>query len=311
MKRVRTPKKISRFLLCFSRSEIEQFCRVREVDVLHITANVMGRITGSFDYDDVEFGSPVPRVFEVDEDNPYFTVIDGVLFSKDKKTLVAFPKRDEDYEYSIPDGVTCIGYEAFADQRHLTSIHIPDSVEIIESRAFLNCYALKEFILPASVKKFSYFFGFLSGMSLEQIIVSKDNDVYTSVDGVLFSKDMKMLLYYPPKKKDDFYCIPEGVESIGTWAFKDVFDLCSIKFPPTLKEIEDQAFFNCPRLAEFEGIPNDLLIRMSLTKKDARRLKLPRIDIGKRFIGSPIREKLFSMREQVRLEYQDKQDVID
>ena len=128
MKKVSTPTNIKRFLICYSPSEIEHFCKDKEVDVLHITANVESRITGSFDYNEVEFGCPIPKAFEVNEDNPYFTTIDGVLFSKDKKILVAFPKRDDDYEYTIPDGVTCIGYEAFVDQRHLTSIHIPDSV---------------------------------------------------------------------------------------------------------------------------------------------------------------------------------------
>ena len=254
MKKVSTPTNIKRFLICYSPYEIEHFCKDKEVDVLHITANVESRISGGCSSNEVEFGCPIPKAFEVDEDNPYFTTIDGVLFSKDKKILVAFPKRDDDYEYTIPDGVTCIGYEAFVDQRHLTSIHIPDSVEVIESRAFLNCYALKELTLPRSLKG-EWNYAFEHCYSLERIDISPDNEMYATIDGVLFSKDMKQLHMYPIKKKGEIYKIPEGVEIIGENAFHYVEDIQRVILPSTLEDIDGCSFLSCQNLQDVDGLP--------------------------------------------------------
>ena len=62
-----------------------------------------------------------------------------------------------------------------------------------------------------------------------------------TVDGVLFSKDMKSLIYYPPKRPGDTYTVPEGVEKICSFAFESGCELHHIQFPPTLKHIAARA----------------------------------------------------------------------
>lgn len=56
-------------------------------------------------------------------------------------------------------------------------------------------------------------------ISLKEINVDSNSKYYTSVDGVLFSKDMTTLVYYPSSKEYTEYSIPDGVTDIGELAF--------------------------------------------------------------------------------------------
>ncbi|MBR6966937.1 MAG: leucine-rich repeat protein [Ruminococcus sp.] len=92
----------------------------------------------------------------ISADNKYFTSVDGILFSKDKKKIVAYPRGKSAETYSIPDGVTCIGEYAFSDNRVLTFIEIPDTVEIIEGAAFSSCSSLERLELPQGLKSLGW-----------------------------------------------------------------------------------------------------------------------------------------------------------
>ncbi len=81
----------------------------------------------------------------VSQDNMNFSSIDGVLFNKDKTTIVAFPngkiKSSETYE--IPDSVTSIGEKAFWGCSSLTSVVIPKNVTSVGRSSFDSCINLK------------------------------------------------------------------------------------------------------------------------------------------------------------------------
>jgi hypothetical protein len=96
--------------------------------------------------------------------------------------------------------------------------------------------------IPASVKHLSFSFtpDDLFG-DLNTIVVDKDNPNFCSVDGVLFSKDMKKLVSYPALAQRDKYVIPDGVEIIGYSAFMK----CKTKeiyMSDTVEKIEENAF---------------------------------------------------------------------
>ena len=70
----------------------------------------------------------------------------------------------------------------------------------------------------------------------DRIIFSEYNDNFTVIDGVLFTKDMKKLIMYPPEKKNKIYIVPEGVEEIGEDSFYNKY-LKTLIFPAGLKWI--------------------------------------------------------------------------
>lgn len=81
---------------------------------------------------------------DVDSENPYFTSENGILFNKDKTTLVAFPV-GRSGNYSVPEGVVSIGDYAFYTCQYLTKIHLPNSVQSIGDYSFKLCSGIYNF----------------------------------------------------------------------------------------------------------------------------------------------------------------------
>ena len=94
-------------------------------------------------------GSANLTSINVVSDNPYLRSEDGVVFNTDKTTLVAFPPGRAG-AYTIPNSVITIGFNAFIQNRGLTSIVIGENVEIIGQQAFFGT-GLMSVIIPNSV----------------------------------------------------------------------------------------------------------------------------------------------------------------
>jgi len=88
--------------------------------------------------------------FRVSEENTSYCQLEGVLYSKDKTTLITCPATKTN-EYTIPKSVTSIGNYAFKGCDKLTSITIPKSVTSIGDYAFSGCDGLKSITIPNSV----------------------------------------------------------------------------------------------------------------------------------------------------------------
>ena len=92
----------------------------------------------------------------VDSSNPSFCSESGVLFNKDKTTLIYYPLGKNDSSYTIPDGVTVIEQYAFYCNSKLTSVTIPSGVTSIGEMAFRECSGLTSVIVPSSVTSIEY-----------------------------------------------------------------------------------------------------------------------------------------------------------
>ena len=117
----------------------------------------------------------------VSEENTKYSSIQGILFNKEKSTIIKYPSNKNDISnYEIPSTVEIIEKYAFQNCTSLTSVTIPDSVTNISGSAFIGCN------------------------KLERINVSENNDTYSSVDGILYNKE-----------KTEMLIVPEGNKSIG------------------------------------------------------------------------------------------------
>ena len=87
----------------------------------------------------------------VDTDNPNYSILDGVVFSKDITELIRYPLLKEDERYTVPAGVKRIKDSAFFGNKFLREIIICDGVTHIEHRAFENCKNLRIITIPPSV----------------------------------------------------------------------------------------------------------------------------------------------------------------
>ena len=86
----------------------------------------------------------------VSPENPAYCSEDGVLFNKDKTTLICYPAAKTG-DYVVPGSVTEIGLRAFYDCEGLTAITLPEGLINIGQANFTHCIGLKEVVIPNSV----------------------------------------------------------------------------------------------------------------------------------------------------------------
>ncbi len=140
-------------------------------------------------------------------DGEYFKSVDGVLYSSDMTRLVAYPPAKTDAEFTVPDGVTHIdemslGYSKFTD------LYLPDSYILNET---VPANVLNSQANNLAVALYHY-------NAIKNVFVSETSQYFTSVDGIVYSKDMKEL-WYVPTKKTETIIVPDGVETIRKGAF--------------------------------------------------------------------------------------------
>ena len=178
--------------------------------------------------------------------------------------LSSCAKKEAGLNYkAVEGGIEITGY---TDKTTVTEIAVPDEISgqpVIRIADFGICNAesLTKITIGKNVKEIDGW-ALTNNQHLKEFIVDPANENFTAVDGVLFSKDMKTLYYYPCGKGVNFdkfgralngvtYDIPEGVETIRTKAFYKCGHTDIASFPSTLKTIEEKAFFKCYYWEEF------------------------------------------------------------
>jgi hypothetical protein len=160
----------------------------------------------------------------VDEGNTSYKSVDAVLYSKDGKTLIQYPRNKSGEIYIIPTDVTEIKNRAFYFCHDLTVVNIPASVEVIGDGAFSGC------------------------RSLSAINVDEGNGAYSSADGVLYTKDGEVLIQYPCGKVNRSLEILPGITSIYRSAFYDCENLKSLIIGDSITSLGFSTFGGCSSL---------------------------------------------------------------
>ena len=152
------------------------------------------------------FGANVRKfeAFEVEEGNNNFVAIDGVLYTKDLKRLVCYPRNKKDKTYEIQEGVELLDQMSIASNMTLSTLILPDSL-IIKEQTYPQFTWENDHLLDYSLYNYN---------AIENIEVKDTNPNYKSNDGVLYTKDMKNLVYISSGRTKEVI-IPDGVETIN------------------------------------------------------------------------------------------------
>ena len=147
----------------------------------------------------------VYTAIEVLEDNPVYSSIDGTLFNKDKTKLIQYTQSAVKPNYIIPDTVIDID-NAFSGASYLESLTISKNVEIVNKATYVGDFSEKGMGRDGMYS------------TCKAVYVDDDNPYFCSVDGVLYNRDMTMLIWSPPYRQGNEFNIPETVEIIAPGA---------------------------------------------------------------------------------------------
>lgn len=154
----------------------------------------------------------------------------------------AFSGCDKITSVSVPGSVTEIGNTAFAVCNALRDCQFSEGLKKIGSDTFYKCESLKSITIPASLTDLRAQ-TFLMCINLSEINVHPGNQIFSSVDGVLFDVNKRVLISYP-MAKDGSYMIPGTVTTIASEAFYRC-KLDGITIPSSVTKINEAAFFDC------------------------------------------------------------------
>lgn len=177
------------------------------------------------------------------------------FFAKTKKTA-------EEVEYHVTEEGT-IEIVSYTDSSTRTEITVPDEIDgrpvtSIKNFSLFNTDTLQKITIGKNIREIGDW-ALTNNKSMQEFVVSPENEYFTAVDGVLFTKDKKTLVCYPTAKNINVdrygqttdtttYTVPEGTEKIANRAFYRCGYLTQVTFPASLKEIGEMSFHRCEKM---------------------------------------------------------------
>ena len=163
---------------------------------------------------------------KVHEDNENYCSVNGILYSKDMKTLICYPHWKNNPNYQIPDGITTIEDNAFFECDFIKSVYIPDTVTKIGKNAFSYCYNLSKIHLSKNITEIGEYAFF--GTQIESVDLPES---CTEIGPLAFC--------YCQKLKE--VSLP-GVDTVPESAFERCINLEKITLSKNLKIIGKRSF---------------------------------------------------------------------
>ena len=213
----------------------------------------------------------------VDENNPIYKTIDGNIYTKDGKTLIAYAVGKAEANFNVPDGVESLGFYAITETNYLVSITVPVSVTYMGGFTIETCPKFESVYYAGTIEQWknvdsTQIGGFSTIYYTVYCIdgeIAKDGTVtyyktasqgleYTlnsdgqsySVTGIGTCTDTDIVI------PDTYNGLP--VTKIGNSAFKNNKSLTSINIPNSITSISSSAFRDCTSLISVEVDENNL-----------------------------------------------------
>ncbi len=188
--------------------------------------------------------------------NTSYSSLNGVLFNKNKTTLLQYPGGKVG-SYMIPNGVTNIGESAFRQCSNLTGVTISGSVKSMGEQAFSDCSSLDTVTIPDGVTRIEKesFSGCssLKSVTIPGSVTTIGNRAFhycTSLVGVIIPDSVTGIAswaFYGCSNLSNVV-IPDSVTSIGEYAFSFCSRLSSVRLPSGTITVGDNAFYYCTGL---------------------------------------------------------------
>lgn len=137
-------------------------------------------------------------------------------------------------------------YDAEYINTSVSTLYIPESIEQVSISNVLNLekvHLMGEFMLDEQAENIK-----VSGKKFKTITVDQENSTLCSIDGVLYSKDLKCLYEYPTAKPDAHFDVPLGVVHIYDSFYNNFIE--SIYLPITVKSVDWYFMSSCPNLVK-------------------------------------------------------------
>ncbi len=141
--------------------------------------------------------------------------VNGVLYSGDKKQLLCYPAAAPARSFVLPDGTETMDPYAFNQLSRLENLDLSQNTAmrtfdpaVLKGTVSLKTIALSAYCTITDTELLSALAG------LESVTVSADSMAYTSVEGVLYNKDMSVMLHYPAGRQAGTFTLPASVQEM-------------------------------------------------------------------------------------------------
>ena len=214
-------------------------------------------------YWDAPFTDDYFEKITVDRNNKNYSSINGILYDKAKTKLLCYPSKNKQKSYKMPNSVKKIGYGSSMNNSKFQTITLSNNLERFYIHWSSNLPALKNIYVNRANKSLTSINGILynkkvtellhyparhpqktytipnnvGGISgfdfsnvkkLENFNVSKNNKLYSTINGVLLNKAKTTIIKYPAANKRKTYTTPSSVKSIKYNAFINANNLVKI-----------------------------------------------------------------------------------
>jgi len=217
----------------------------------------------------------------VDEDNKYYSSIDGCLYSKDATTLIRVPSGFNQDTFEIPDSVKNLDTYALEDclirtivlsknvqnfsHDHYYWCNELEYVEVAEDNPYFEDHGeyvltedgktvvfventITEFEIPKTVEDVNIpAFYYSDCLPLDSVTLEEGTSNFCIENGMLFNKNKTVLLHCTREAEGTDYEVPDTVTKIGSYAFV-MSDFEEIIVPESVQKIETGAFYKCVNL---------------------------------------------------------------
>ena len=209
------------------------------------------------------------KAFDVDVHNAKYEAINGVLFTKDKTSLLLYPCGKED-DYIVPEGTVKIEAFAFSDVQKLGKVKIAKSVTTIGPSAFKGAKILKEIDFQETTKLETIGDHAFQNTKLEKVTIPAS---VKKLEGASFA-DIETL-------KEVHFATGCQLEELSGNLFQNAKNLTKVVFDGTnhLKMISSDIFLNCSKLETFT-VPKTVTTIASGAFKGTQGLKTVEFENG-------------------------------